>query len=135
VSHERFALQFRQLNRLQLRKAPAQMKPPIILVALMAITFSFCKAHRDVSNNNSSSQPQVALASVSQSQSHKQCVNLNAATAQQLKELPGIGDVMAQRIIDYRDRHGRFRRTEDVIIVEGFSEKKYGAIADRICAE
>lgn len=134
MSHERFALQFRQLNRLQLRKAPAQMKPPIVLVALMAITFSFCKAHRDGSNN-SSSQRQVAQASVSQSQSHKQCVNLNAATTQELKDLPGIGDVMAQRIIDYRDRHGRFRRTEDVIIVEGFSEKRYRAIAGLICVQ
>jgi len=110
------------------------MKPSIIMVALMAITFSSCKAHRDVSNN-SSSQREVAQASVSQSQSHKQCVNVNAATAQELKYLPGIGDVMAQRIIEYRERHGRFRRTEDVIIIEGVSEKKYRAIADRICIE
>lgn len=113
----------------------SQVKPPIILVALMALTFSSCKPHRDVSNNNSSSQPQVEHASVSQSRSHARCVNLNTATAQELKDLPGIGDVMAQRVIDYRERHGRFRRKEDVIIVEGFSEKKYHAIADLICIE
>ncbi|HXU38044.1 MAG TPA: helix-hairpin-helix domain-containing protein [Blastocatellia bacterium] len=110
------------------------MKPRIILIALMAITLSSCKAHRDGSND-SSSQKQVAQASVSQSQSHKQCVNLNAATARELKDLPGIGEVMAQRIIDYRDRHGSFRRTEDVIIIQGISEKKYRAIAGRICIE
>ena len=110
------------------------MKPSIILVALMAITFSSCKAHRDGSND-SSLPKQVAQASVSQSQSHKQCVNLNAATAQELKELPGIGEVMAQRIIDYRGRHGSFRRTEDVIIIENFSEKKYRAIAGLICVQ
>lgn len=103
------------------------------MVALIALTFSSCKAHSDVSNVNSSQKPGVEQASVSQSQSHERCVNLNAATAQELKDLPGIGDVMAQRIIDYRERHGGFRRTEDVIIVEGFSEKKYRAIADRIC--
>ena len=112
-----------------------QMKLPIILVALMALTFSSCNLHREVSNNNSPSPKRVEQASVSQSQSHKPCVNLNAAAAQELKDLPGIGDVMAQRMIDYRERHGRFRRTEDVIIVEGFSEKRYRAIADRICIE
>jgi len=52
-----------------------------------------------------------------------------------LKELPGIGEVMARRVIDYRERHGRFRRPEEIIIIEGFSEKKYRAIAARICVE
>lgn len=113
----------------------SQMKLSIVLVALMVLTFSSCNPHREVANNNSSSPRQVEQASVSQSQSHKPCVNLNTATAQELKELPGIGDVMAQRVIDYRERYGRFRRTEDVIIVEGFSEKKYRAIADQICIE
>jgi competence ComEA-like helix-hairpin-helix protein len=113
----------------------SQVKQPIILIALMALTFSSCKPHRDVSNNNSSSPPQVEQASVSQSPSYARCVNLNAATAQELKDLPGIGDVMAQRVIDYRERHGRFRRKEDVIIVEGFSEKKYRAIAGMICVQ
>src|SRR5258707_4608709 len=111
------------------------MKRPIILIALIALTISSCKAHRDVSNNNSSSQKPVEQNSVAQSQSQKPCVNLNAATAEELKDLPGIGEVTAQRIIDYRERHGRFRRPEDIIIVEGFSEKKYRAIANRICIE
>jgi competence ComEA-like helix-hairpin-helix protein len=114
--------------------AMSQVKPPI-LIALMALTFSSCKPHRDVSNNNASSQPQVEQTAVSQSQSDKQCVNLNNATAQQLKDLPGIGDVMAQRVIDYRERHGRFRRTEDLMILEGFSEKRYRAIAGMICVQ
>lgn len=113
----------------------SEMKLFIILVALMAPTLSSCRAHREVSNNNSSTGPPVEQASVSQSQSHKQCVNLNAATAHELKDLPGIGDVMAQRIIDHRERHGRFRRTEDLIIVEGFGEKKYRAIAGLICVQ
>ncbi len=111
------------------------MKLSIILVALLALTLSTCKPHRDVPNNNSSSQPQIDQPSVSQSQTHKQCVDLNTATAQQLKDLPGIGDVMAQRVIDYRERHGRFRRTEDIIIIEGFSEKRYRAIAEMICVQ
>jgi competence ComEA-like helix-hairpin-helix protein len=111
------------------------MKRPIIPVALIALTFSSCNAHRYVSNNNSSSEKLVEQGSISQTQTQKPCINLNAATAEELKDLPGIGEVMARRVIDYRERHGRFRRPAEIIIVEGFSENKYKAIAHRICIE
>ena len=114
---------------------PNQMKRLTILVALVALTFSSCATHRDVSSVNSSQKPPVEQTSISQSEPKKPCVNLNAATVEELKELPGIGDVMARRVIDYRERHGRFRRPEEIIIVEGFSEKKYHAIAEMICVE
>jgi DNA uptake protein ComE-like DNA-binding protein len=42
---------------------------------------------------------------------------------------------MARRIIDYRERHGPFRRPEEIIIIEGFSEQKFLAIADSICVD
>jgi competence ComEA-like helix-hairpin-helix protein len=112
-----------------------QMKRPIIPVALMALIFSSCNAHRYVSNNNSSSQKPVGQSSLSQPQTQKPCINLNAATIDELKDLPGIGEVMARRVIDYREGHGLFHRAEEIIIVEGFSEKKYRAIAHRICIE
>ncbi|MEW6129962.1 MAG: helix-hairpin-helix domain-containing protein [Acidobacteriota bacterium] len=63
------------------------------------------------------------------------CVNLNTATAEELKALPEIGEVLASRIIEYRERHGNFRRPTDVIIIEGLTETKYRAFADRVCVE
>jgi competence protein ComEA len=62
------------------------------------------------------------------------CVNLNRATSEELARLPGVGEVIAERIISYRERHGPFRRPEEVIIIEGFSDKKYRAIEKLICA-
>jgi competence protein ComEA len=111
------------------------MKRSTILVAFLALTLSSCKPHRDVANINSSQTQTVEQSSSSQSEPKKLSVNLNTATAEELKELPGIGEVMARRVIDYRERHGRFRRAEEIIIVEGFSEKKYRAIAEMICVE
>lgn len=63
------------------------------------------------------------------------CLNLNIATAEELIRLPGIGEVTARRIIDYRERQGRLRRPEEIIIIEGFSETKYRDIAGMICVE
>jgi competence protein ComEA len=62
-------------------------------------------------------------------------MNLNTATAEELTRLPGVGEVIAERIIAYRERHRRFHRPEEIIIIEGFSEKKYRAIAGSICVE
>lgn len=51
-------------------------------------------------------------------------LNLNSATKGELMDLPGIGEVLAQRIIDYRTREGAFRSITDLRRVKGFSAKK-----------
>jgi competence protein ComEA len=61
------------------------------------------------------------------------CVNLNTATSDELMRLPGIGEVMSRKIIEYRERNGPFRRPEEIIIIEGFSERKYRALAGLVC--
>jgi competence ComEA-like helix-hairpin-helix protein len=55
-------------------------------------------------------------------------VDLNAAGLKELEELPGIGPVMAQRIIDTRQKSGRFRRVEDLLAIRGISQKKLEAL-------
>ena len=51
-------------------------------------------------------------------------VNINTATARELEALPGIGEVIAQRIIDYRNAHGPFGSVDELINIKGIGEKK-----------
>lgn len=51
-------------------------------------------------------------------------VNINTADLSQLSALPGIGEVLGQRIIDYRSAHGPFSSVEELINVRGIGENR-----------
>ena len=52
-------------------------------------------------------------------------LDLNRATAQELIELPGIGEAMAKRILDFREQNGPFKRVEDLMKIKGIGEKSF----------
>jgi competence protein ComEA len=52
-------------------------------------------------------------------------VNLNTATVDQLAELPGIGRAVAQRIVEYREKNGSFKKVEELMNVKGIGEKSF----------
>lgn len=52
-------------------------------------------------------------------------VNLNTATQAQLETLPGIGAKAAQRILEYRQKNGSFKKIEDLMNVKGIGEKAF----------
>ncbi|MBQ9963886.1 MAG: helix-hairpin-helix domain-containing protein [Clostridia bacterium] len=66
----------------------------------------------------------LTVESVSQREDSTGTVNLNTATAEELCEIDGLGEVTAERIIQYREVHGSFRSVEDLLDVEGIGEKR-----------
>ncbi len=59
-------------------------------------------------------------------------VDLNAATLEQLEALPGVGPVLAQRILDFRTAHGHFSDVGELREVGGIGERKYAEIAPKV---
>ena len=59
-------------------------------------------------------------------------ISINEASKQQLEQLPGVGEALAQRIVAYRKEQGKFQSIEDLKNVSGIGEKKYAALADMI---
>lgn len=59
-------------------------------------------------------------------------VDLNAATREELEKLPGVGPALAARVVEHRERQGSFRRAEHLIIVRGFSERRFRQLRDLV---
>ena len=52
-------------------------------------------------------------------------INLNTASVAQLETLPGIGKSTAERILEYRQKNGAFKKVEDLMNVRGVGEKSF----------
>jgi competence protein ComEA len=59
-------------------------------------------------------------------------IDLNAATAADLDALPGIGPVLAQRIVEHRERNGPFRSVEQLDDVPGIGPATYAELAELV---
>jgi competence protein ComEA len=55
-------------------------------------------------------------------------VNLNTASVEQLTTLPGVGPKLAARIVEYRQKSGSFRSTQELMNVKGIGERNFSKI-------
>ena len=59
-------------------------------------------------------------------------LSLSSATADQLDELPGVGPITAQKILDYRAAHGPFRSVDDLDAVPGIGPTRIEQLRDLV---
>lgn len=62
----------------------------------------------------------------------KDKININYATEKELEFLPGIGPFLSKRIIEYRQKNGKFKKIEELKRIKGIGEKKFKLIKDYI---
>ena len=75
---------------------------------------------------------QIPISSEKSQKPSTKKININTATKDELMQLPGIGEVKAQNIIDYRNKNGKFTNIDDLINVSGIGEKTLDKIREFI---
>ncbi|MFB9625102.1 ComEA family DNA-binding protein [Nonomuraea helvata] len=75
---------------------------------------------------------QAALGSSSTDPGATAVLNLNSATTDQLEQLPGVGEVLAARITEFRDSHGGFTAIEQLREVTGIGPRKFDELKARV---
>lgn len=95
-----------------------------ILWAVMALALAIALGARVATAPERQSEAFVARVS--------EPLDLNRATSEELMALPGIGSVLAQRIIEYREAHGGFQTVEELLNVRGIGPKRLQQIRERV---
>jgi len=84
---------------------------------------------------NTNTYNYTASAYLSSPVSNSAKININTANATMLQTLSGIGPVLSERIIEYRNQNGLFGVIDDIKDVSGIGEKKFEGIKDLICVQ
>lgn len=127
-------------------KLQARVRWTIILVAAAVVVFVLCRTYavRPIAIYNiqgaaadSTSSPASQTASPFSSVGEKEVlveksIDLNTASEEELEKLPGIGPVLAERIISYRRENGGFLDIEELMDVDGIGEKLFQKVQDFI---
>jgi competence protein ComEA len=91
----------------------------LFALAIAVPAFAYAPAHAAV---QAPAAPEKAAA----------VVNLNTASATELESLPGIGAKTAERIVEYRQKNGAFKKIEDLMNVKGIGEKSFLKLKARL---
>jgi competence ComEA-like helix-hairpin-helix protein len=99
-------------------KKPSKQRFYVIVVVAVAIAFISSCTERS----------RTATSKMETGGNTMNAIDINSATVSELQKIPHIGPKLAQKIVDFRDRHGPFRRSENLILIQGFSDTRYRQI-------
>lgn len=109
----------------------------ITAIGLLCLVFyaGLFTGRQSVTYHSTSKNDTTASTSVTNKTLYQELININTADADLLQTLPGIGETLAQRIIDYRQQNGPFSNVRQLEMVDGIGEGKMLEIIQMICTE
>ena len=110
----------------------------MLLLSLLFLLFSFVCLFRGLPGQKKSELPSETLAlreGRQRADAEALRIHLNKADADELCSLPGIGQALAERIVEYRQEKGAIRSYEELGSIEGIGEKKQQMLRQYTCLE
>lgn len=105
----------------------------VCVIVFFAVTIAAVVDLPDITPVLLGETPTVDNGDGDMSTDHEQAlININTATKAELVSLEGIGEVLADRIIEYRETNGPFQSPQDLLNVHGIGEGKLDAVLDKI---
>ncbi len=99
----------------------------IKLLALLVFCFLLVSCNKKETQQLLTAENKVSAA--------ENAVNINTASVAELEKLPNVGAKLAQRIIEHREKYGKFRRAEHLILVQGISDRRFRQMQNLIKTE
>jgi len=109
--------------------------PIISFVLFCYATILFAASYVKLPHKPLSVDSQTASSAIQNRITSTPGIDINTASLEELENLPGIGKSLAARIIAHREKYGRFRRPEHLIIVRGISDHRFRQIRPFITVE
>lgn len=76
--------------------------------------------------------PFLSVEAYAENKAEAKKININTASLADLQQLPRVGPKIAQRIIDFRTEHGKFKKVEEIMKVKGIGEKTFERLKELI---
>lgn len=114
-------MKFRKANYYSICKFSIKLLPLVILCFLPG-----CSKQKEVKQ---------VLPIQNQILTSASAINVNTASAEELEKLPRIGAVLARKIVEHREKYGKFHKPEHLLLVDGISDSRFREIKSLVKVE